>query len=147
MYSYPREYFYKKIVAAKRYIDQHYAETIDVENIATEACFSKFDFIRQFKNTYGRTPYNYLKKVRLDMAVLLLETTEIPVKNIGFCVGYESYSSFSSLFKKAFGQSPRQFKNAHKTKIQSIKSRPLKHVPGCFADNQGWKKSNFEEVS
>ncbi|MEX0287660.1 MAG: helix-turn-helix domain-containing protein, partial [Flavobacteriaceae bacterium] len=93
------------------------------------------------------TPYNYLKKVLLNKAVELLESSDIAVKDVGFCVGYESYSSFSGLFKKALGVSPRQFKQAHKLRTQSIQHRPLKHVPGCFADNKGWKKSNFEEVS
>jgi len=146
MNSYPKEYFYKKIVAAKLYIDKCYAENIDVENIAVEAHFSKFDFIRQFKNTYGRTPYNYLKQIRLNKASELLKSPEITVSEVCFSVGYDSLSSFSGLFKKEFGIPPKEFQNKHHQRAESISSKPLNHIPGCFAENKGWKKSNFEEV-
>lgn len=47
------------MVQAKLFIDFNYAESIDISNIADEACFSKFHFIRLFKKIYGRTPHQY----------------------------------------------------------------------------------------
>ena len=74
MNTYPKMYFYKRIVMAKLYIDRHYGEPIDVDNIASEACFSKFDFIRQFKKVYKKTPYNYLMSGRINQAMELLKS-------------------------------------------------------------------------
>lgn len=37
--EYPRAYFYKRIVAAKLFIDEYYANDIDIENIAGEGFF------------------------------------------------------------------------------------------------------------
>lgn len=146
MSAYPREYYYKKIVFAKLYIDTNYADSIDIENIANEALFTKFDFIRQFKKTYGVTPYNYLKKVRLRKADELLKSSNVSVRDVCFKVGYSSISSFSALFKKEFGAPPLKFQKDHLQKTSFIHNAPLNYIPGCFAESKGWKKSNFEEA-
>ncbi len=146
MSAYPKEYFYKKIVMSKHYIENYYAEKIDVGNIANETHFSKFDFIRQFKKTYGKTPYNYLKFIRLNKACELLKDTNISVQEVCYNVGYESVSSFSGLFKKEFDFSPKEFRMRHNHRIKSIEREPLNYIPGCFAYKNGWKNSNFEEV-
>jgi len=146
MNAYPKEYFYKKIVMSKHYIETYYAEKIDIGNIANETHFSKFDFIRQFKKTYGKTPYNYLKNIRLNKACELLKHTDTSVQEICYNVGYESVSSFSSLFKKEFEFSPIEFRIKQNLKTESIQQEPLKYIPGCFAFKNGWKNSNYEEV-
>ena len=51
------------------FIDAHYAEEINLDEIANEGYYSKHHFIREFKKVYGKTPYNYLKSVRIDQAV------------------------------------------------------------------------------
>ena len=60
--EYQKAYLYRQIVQAKLYIDQHYAENIDVQNIAYQAHFSKFHFLRLFKSIYGKTPHQYSPK-------------------------------------------------------------------------------------
>lgn len=142
MYTYPKAYFYRKIVMAKGYIDEHYDEPIDVENISNEACFSKFDFIRQFKKVYGKTPYNYLKTVRIAKAMELLKS-DLSVQDVCFDVGYSSLSSFSGLFKKETGLSPSQYQQAHRARAELISRKPLNYVPGCFSENYDWKKEQF----
>lgn len=62
---YPKVYLYKRIVQAKLFIDQHYAKPIDVSNISDEASFSKFHFLMRFKKIYGKTPHQYLTRVRI----------------------------------------------------------------------------------
>ena len=136
-FTYPKAYFYKKIVAAKLYIDKHYAEPIDVNMIANEACFSKYDFIRQFKKTYGKTPYNYLKMVRLNKAAELLQSSEKSIQDVCFSVGYTSLSSFSGLFKKAYQLSPQKYQALHHDRAKSVQSKPLNYVPGCFIESSG----------
>ncbi len=146
MEQYPKVYLYRRIVEAKLFIDSHYADNIDLDNIADEAYFSKFHFIRQFKKIYGKTPHQYLTVVRVEKAMQLLRT-DLAVSDVCYSVGFESPSSFSGLFKRIVGLTP----SAYLTQQQQIKSQilktPLNFVPGCFADKNGWtKKSNFEEV-
>ena len=71
--SYPKVYLYRRIVQAKLFIDSHYQESLDLEAIADEAFFSKFHFIRLFKDSYGKTPYQYLTYVRIEKAKGLLK--------------------------------------------------------------------------
>ena len=146
MEKYPKIYLYKRIVQAKLFIDDNYADNIDLDNIADEAYFSKFHFIRLFKKIYGKTPHQYLIVVRIERAMQLLRT-DIPVTEVCFSVGFESLSSFSGLFKRIVGIPPSAYLlQQQKIKAQILKA-PLDFIPGCFAKKKGWsKKSNFEEA-
>jgi AraC-like DNA-binding protein len=136
MEQYPKIYLYRRIVQAKLFIDVKYADNIDLSNIADEAYFSKFHFIRLFKKIYGKTPHQYLTTVRIEKAMQLLRT-DIPVTEACFAVGFESASSFSGLFKRLVGTSPSAFLlKQQKIKAQILKT-PLKFVPNCFAEKKG----------
>ena len=103
--KYPEVYLYRRIVQAKIYIDSNYTDNIDLENIADEAYFSKFHFIRLFKKIYCKTPYQYLTTVSIKNAMLLLQTNT-PVSEVCYSLGFESLSSFSGLFKRVVGLTP-----------------------------------------
>lgn len=137
MEEYPKIYLYKRIVQAKLFIDQNYSENIDINNIADEACFSKFHFIRLFKKIYGRTPHQYLIRVRMEKALQLLKLGKT-VSEVCYEVGFESIGTFSTLFKKIFGTEPSLYsKNQQRRKTQ-LACEPLQFVPHCFAFNYGW---------
>ena len=134
--EYPKVYLYRRIVQAKLFIDNNYADDIDLDNIADEAYFSKFHFIRLFKNIYGKTPHQYLTSVRIEKAMLLLRTNKA-VSEVCLSVGFESLSSFGSLFKRIVGVTPSAFlEEQRQIKIQILKT-PLKFVPGCFIYQNG----------
>lgn len=146
MQNYPKQYLYRRAVHAKLYIDAHYAEPISIMNIAHEAHFSKFHFIRLFKKIYGTPPHHYLTKVRIKNSLIHLIETE-SVKQTCFLVGFESVTSFTALFKRHFGLTPRAFIQQQKQRNADIKNQPLRFIPNCFAENNGWtKKSNFQEA-
>lgn len=145
--EYSKFYLYRRIVQAKLFIDTNYANPIDVGNISDEAYFSKFHFIRLFKKTYGRTPYQYLTFVRIEKAKDLLQANN-GVSEVCSSVGFESLSSFSGLFKRLVGLTPSAFLELHQQLKAEIKKSPLKFVPGCFISNNGWaENSNFEETN
>jgi AraC-like DNA-binding protein len=137
--NYPKMYLYKRIVQAKLFIDTHYCDSIELHNIADEASFSKFHFIRLFKTIYGNTPHQYLIKVRIENAKLLLQKN-IPVTDACFSVGFESPASFSALFKRYTNSSPSQYQQEYLSRQQLIKKVPLKFIPNCFAEQKGWTK-------
>jgi AraC-like DNA-binding protein len=146
MDNYPKIYLYKRIVQAKLFIDSHFGESIDLDNIADEARFSKFHFIRLFKLIYGKTPHQYLTWVRIENARLLLQKGD-SVTDICFSVGFESLSSFTVLFKKYTKVSPSQFRLLYLKRQEGIQKTPLQFIPNCFAEKKGWKEnSNFQEV-
>ncbi|MDR6786512.1 AraC-like DNA-binding protein [Pedobacter africanus] len=143
---YPRVYLYRRIVQAKLFIDNNYAEKLDLNNISDEAYFSKFHFLRLFKSAYGKTPHQYLKYVRIEKAKEHLKN-DIPVTEACFLVGFESLSSFSGLFSKLVGKSPSAYLKHHQQTKKNISKTPLAFVPGCYAYQHGWlENSNFEET-
>jgi AraC-like DNA-binding protein len=137
--QYPKVYLYKRIVQAKLFIDNNYADNIDLSNIADEAYFSKFHFIRLFKNIYGKTPHQYLTYVRIEKAMLLLQANKA-VSEVCFSVGFESVSSFGSLFKRIVGVAPSTFQQEQQQIKIQMEETPLKFVPGCFIYQNGWNK-------
>src|SRR5471030_3477303 len=93
---YPKVYLYRRVVQAKLFIDGHFADNIDLDNIANEASFSKFHFIRIFNLVYKMTPYQYLTHVRIEQAKMLLKNGD-SIADTCYSVGFESVSSFSGL--------------------------------------------------
>jgi AraC-like DNA-binding protein len=134
---YPKVYLYRRIVYAKLFIDQHYAESIDLDNIAGEAAFSKFHFIRLFSAVYKKTPHQYLSHVRIEKAKELLKA-DVSVSSVCYAVGFESVSSFSGLFKRLTGSAPAAYQSRQHQKLQAVAKVPVRFIPNCFAEKNGW---------
>ncbi|MGC4022982.1 MAG: AraC family transcriptional regulator [Cyclobacteriaceae bacterium] len=144
--EYPNSYLYRRIVQTKLFIDSHFAEKIDLNDISDEALFSKFHFIRLFKKIYERTPHQYLIKIRIEKAQELLSQNN-SVTNVCFQVGFESLSSFTGLFKRIVKLTPSVYQKQFQERQRHIKESPLHFIPNCWAENKGWtKNSNFQEV-
>jgi|SRR5882757_1902429 len=105
---YPNKDLAGKMMQAKKYIDRHYASEVTLDQIAREAFVSKFHFIRLFRKYYGRTPYAYLKEVRLARAKEFLRAG-VPIRDVCFAVGFESIPSFTRLYKEMTGCPPARF--------------------------------------
>ncbi|MEP7231962.1 MAG: AraC family transcriptional regulator [Ginsengibacter sp.] len=133
----PKIYLYRRIILAKIFIDEHYAGPIDLNDIAGEAYFSKFHFIRLFKKAYGKTPHQYLTIVRIENAKLLLQKN-IPVAEVCYSVGFDAISSFTHLFKRINKVTPSVYQQHQRLRKAEINSQPLKFIPNCFAAQNGW---------
>jgi AraC-like DNA-binding protein len=135
--EYPKVYLYRRIVQSKLFIDSHFADTINLDDIADEAFFSKFHFIRLFKKTYGRTPHQYLTYVRIENAKRLLEAG-MPASEVCGEVGFDSVSSFTDLFKRLAKRTPSAYQTYRASLKEDIAKTPLKYIPNCFAEQNGW---------
>ncbi|MGN6568120.1 MAG: AraC family transcriptional regulator [Flavipsychrobacter sp.] len=127
---YPKMNLYRRVVCAKMFIDKHYEQPIQVDNIAQEAYFSKFHFIRLFKKIYGATPRQYLITVRIDNAKRLLEKNE-NIESVCYKVGFDSVPTFSNLFKKRTGSTPSGYQQKYLLLKTSQKTLPKRYIPGC----------------
>ena len=135
----PKMYMYKRVVEAKCYIDSHYFENIDLEQISNQSKFSKYHFIRLFKNAFGQSPHQYLIDVRLAKAKTLL-ANNYSVKAACFEVGFESIPSFTTLFKKKTGRTPHAYVKQMEAQNIQKQSSPLSFIPNCFVESYSWNK-------
>lgn len=99
------------ILEAKEYIDENYAEKVNVKEIAQMYHVSEAYFIRSFKKYFGKTPKTYIINKRLDEGKNLLLTSNDSINEIAYKVGFPSHSLFTQFFKKMYGRTPSDFRN------------------------------------
>jgi len=130
----------KRMVSAKIFIDENYAEGIDLEQVAGQAFLSKFHFHRLFVRIYRKTPHQYLTEKRIEKAKTLLAEEDLTVTEVCNNIGFESIGSFSTLFKKEIGYPPQYYRNQAWLKKQQAKETPKKFIPHCFIESYNLDK-------
>ena len=88
------------------------SEDISLDELAVEAQLSPFHFARMFKQSLGVPPRVYLTRLRLEKTCHLLETTDLPVTEIAFEVGYSSNQVLARVFLKHRRMSPSDYRRA-----------------------------------
>lgn len=137
---FPKDYLCQQVIRAKELIDKHFNDPITLRDMANEASFSKFHFLRQFKLVYGKTPHQYLIEVRIEQAKLFLQT-DLSIAEICFAVGFDSVSSFKGLFKRYTGVTPTAYRNRLSSQ-SPLSQSSLRFLPFFLS----LKKSNFQDA-
>lgn len=92
------------------YINDNYSEQITLEDIAGKIALSKSHFSRVFKRETGYTMQNYIVKVRIDRAKMLLMRSNTKITEIAHECGFSSSAHFTSAFVKHVGVQPSVFR-------------------------------------
>ena len=100
----------EKMKLILKYVENNYMEKITIEDIANEVDLSQSHFMKYFKNTMGTSFVDYLNEYRLTMASRLLISSDSSILAIASEVGFENLSYFNRIFKKRFGQTPREYR-------------------------------------
>ena len=102
------------IADVKSYIDEHYAEAITLDELASIAALSKYYLIREFKAAVGTSPMGYLLEKRITESKKMLAGTEHSISDIADSVGFSSGSYFAQRFRLITGMTPLRFRmNSH----------------------------------
>ncbi len=110
---------------ARDLIDREYARPLDVAALARAALMSSAHFSRQFRATYGETPYAYLMTRRIERAKALLRSGDLSVTEVCIAVGCTSLGSFSARFTEVVGETPTAYRARDHSALASL--------PGCVA--------------
>jgi len=100
------------VSAVLEYMRAHLYEPLTVADLADLVSLSPSAFAHLFRDVTGRSPYQFLKEMRLDRARELLVDGHLTVARISKEVGYASVSHFISEFRGRFGVTPRAYYDA-----------------------------------
>lgn len=99
---------------AKNYMDCMYKKDIKIQDVARNLHVHPNYLSTLFRKEYGQSPREYLRKVRMNQAKILLSLTEYSIMDISFAVGYTNPFQFSKVFKNCYEVSPTQYRKLKK---------------------------------
>lgn len=99
-----------KLRQITNWMADHVTQDCDLDQLATQAGFSKFHFHRLFKNAMGVSPLQYHINLRMDVARRLLRETKMSVLSVAVEVGYATPSHFAHLFRRETGLCPSDYR-------------------------------------
>ena len=116
----------RQLRLARDAMDRDWAEPLDLSAVAATAGYSRYHFVRLFKQAYGETPGQYLSRRRIERAQELLRSANLTVTEICMLVGFTSLGSFSRRFAELVGCSPSEYRR------RMVARGGPPPIPGCF---------------
>ena len=108
----------RRILKVKNYIDDHYKDEMNLEQLANYVGMTPTAFSRYFKLRTGKNLSEYIVDIRLGHAARLLVDTTDSVSEICWATGFNTLSNFNRLFLKRKGCTPTEFRKKYqKTKV------------------------------
>jgi transcriptional regulator GlxA family with amidase domain len=98
----------------QEWLSSHYSHPNAVAALEERSGLPSRTFKRRFKQATGLTPVAYVQEVRVDRAKALLESSNTPVDQIGWRVGYEDITYFRRLFKRVTSLRPSEYRRKFK---------------------------------
>lgn len=97
---------------AVQYIRCNFEEEINLKRLAGELYVHPNYLSRKFKEETGYQLSDYINKVRVEQAQLLLNHTDLTITDIAYTVGYNDEKYFSKVFKKMHQKTPREYRSS-----------------------------------
>ena len=105
---------FERVLKVKRILEggpeKHYTLLGLARSVGTNDATLK----KHFKMAFGTTVFSYLNRCRMEKAHLMLQEHDHKISNVAEEVGFKYATHFSAAFKKHFGYSPAELKNADK---------------------------------
>lgn len=95
------------------YIKEHYLEDINLNDISQAISMSPYYMSRTFKKCTGFSPMQYVTRLRLGKAQVMLIHTSMPIIDIAYSTGYNNLSTFNCAFSKSMGMTPDKFRKLY----------------------------------
>ena len=106
----------RRVKKVKQYINDHYTETLKLEDMARLVGMTPTSFSRFFKLRTGKTLSDYVLDIRLGFAARMLVDSTKNISEICFECGFNNLSNFNRIFKGRRGVTPKEFRSMFKKK-------------------------------
>ena len=90
-------------------LSKEYTNPPSIQELAKMSAMSQTKFYESFTQRYDKTPYQFIKDLKLDNAMELLKNDHMTVADVAYHVGYDSPEGFSRAFKNKFKINPKDF--------------------------------------
>lgn len=107
-----REHGDALVARIQRWLEEHYAEPIELGEVADRFAVSPRTLTRRFRAATGELPSAYLQRLRVEMARDLLRRTSLSVRDVMLRVGYRDRGAFLDAFRRHLGHLPGQERRA-----------------------------------
>lgn len=112
----PEFYTDRRIGQIVRYINEHYFEIEDIEQVAERFYISKYHLCRIFNKNLGLPLVAYLNTIKIRAATELIQNEKLSLTDIATRCGFNSSSYFCKVFKNEKGVSPAAYRKQLKSK-------------------------------
>ncbi len=102
------------IQEAVNYMERNYQREITVEEIASACRLNRSYFSKIFKENMGCPPQEFLIRLRLSKATVMMKSSGASIGGIAAMCGYPNQLHFSRAFKKHYGVSPREWRDKNR---------------------------------
>jgi len=109
-----------RIERVTAHIARRIHEELPIDELARVAGLSPSRFAHLFHDVIGLTPMKFLEMQRIEKAMQLLLTTNLPVQQIGFSVGFPNAQHFAVRFSRLIGQPPSAFRQKPKRRFAEL---------------------------
>lgn len=106
-----RNELHRRLLIVISYLHDHYKEDVSLDVLSNVAMLSKFHLLRLFKACFGKSPHQYLLRIRLEKSRDLIRKTTLSNSEVAFQIGYEEVNSFYRFFKKEAGMTVSEFRS------------------------------------
>ena len=102
---------YRKLRLVLDYVEQHFAEKIQISELSEIIHVCDDRLIRLFKEVTGVTPIEYIMNLRMEAAIKLLSATELSVADIADQTGFGSATYMTRVFKQKLNTTPGKYRH------------------------------------
>lgn len=95
------------------FIEINYQEKITVDELALKSALSRRSLERRFKKATSNSVFEYIQRVKIEVAKMSLESSKESVNDVMYKIGYSDIKAFRNTFKKITGLSPIQYRNKY----------------------------------
>ncbi len=109
-----------EVEMVRQYVMTHIDEELPVSELAEYAALNPEYLSRLFKKRTGSSLKEYIIQKKIEVAQLLMDTTNLSISVVADHVGYPNYNNFSRIFKKYVGCTPQEYKKNNKQNMNDV---------------------------